>query len=149
MLRILVPILVLMSAPAFAFEEINTSYFGNTALDGYDSTAYFDEGKPQTGQETFSYSWKGAEWHFASAADRDQFAANPDAYAPQYGGYCSNQMSLGNLSDIDPGVWLIHEGKLYLFGHDVGLHRWQRTGIEARIRDADRNWQEYLKKIQP
>ena len=33
-----------------------------------------------------------------------RFTASPEAFAPQYGGYCSNQMSLGNLSDIGTKV---------------------------------------------
>ena len=135
---------VLIVHPAVAFEEINTGYFDATALQGYDSTGYFSQSRPVEGDKTFSIKWKGAEWRFADAKSRDLFAANPEDYAPQYGGYCSNQMSLGNLSDIDPGVWLIHEGKLYFFGHKEGKDRWQKTGIAARIEDADRHWKEYL-----
>lgn len=36
-----------------------------------------------------SHRWNGATWHFASGANRDQFAAAPEKYAPQYGGYCA------------------------------------------------------------
>ncbi len=136
----------LMSLPAAAFEEINTGYFNETALQGYDSTRYFSDRQAIEGQKTYSFKWKGADWHFADARSRDLFAVNPDGYAPQYGGYCSNQMSLGNLSDIDPGVWLIHDKKLYFFGHKEGKDRWEATGIAARIKDADLHWKEYLAK---
>jgi len=131
---------------AFAADEINKTLIGDIAVDGYDSTAYFQKSKPSEGDGDYSLDYKGATWRFADAISRDLFAANPDSYAPQYGGYCSNQMSLGNISDIDPHVWLIFDGKLYLFGHDVGRQRWQQTGIAERIKDADTNWQTYLAK---
>ena len=141
-----ITLLFMGAGTAAAFDEVNTTLLGDLAVDGYDSTAYFKQSKPAEGQGDFTFEYKGANWRFADAASRDLFAANPDAYAPQYGGYCSNQMSLGNLADIDPGVWLIYGGKLYLFGHDAGRQRWQTTGIEARIKDADKNWQAYLAK---
>ncbi|MEH6547519.1 MAG: YHS domain-containing (seleno)protein [Sneathiella sp.] len=139
-------ILFVSAGSAWAFDEINKSYLGDLAVDGYDSVAYFNTQKPGEGQDSYTAEWKGATWRFANAESRDLFMASPESYAPQYGGYCSNQMSLGNLSDIDPGVWLIFEGKLYLFGHDVGRERWEETGIAARIQDADKNWQQYLAK---
>lgn len=129
---------------AAAFDEVNTSFLGNKAVSGYDSTAYFTKARPEEGKGSFIFKYKGANWQFADQKSRDLFAADPEAYAPQYGGYCSNQMSLGNLADTDPGVWLIHKGRLYLFGHDVGRDRWQGLGIDEQVKAADRNWQEYL-----
>ncbi len=129
---------------ASAFEEIQTGYFNKTALQGFDSSRYLTDGLSVKGSKTFVFDWKGATWHFADAESRDLFAASPNQYAPQYGGYCSNQMSLGNLSNIDPGVWLIHKEKLYFFGHQIGKDRWQETGIDARIKDADRHWKKYM-----
>ncbi|WP_181905141.1 YHS domain-containing (seleno)protein [Aestuariispira insulae] len=130
--------------PLMAADEINTGYFNDLALKGYDSTAYFSQGKAQSGDERISFEWKGAVWLFAREADRNLFAANPEAFAPQYGGYCSNQMSLGRLSDTDPHVWLIQDGKLYLFGHEAGRNRWEQTGIEAQIQAADRHWKAFI-----
>lgn len=141
---IVIILLFIGAAKAFAFEEVNRTYLGGLAVEGYDSTAYFTKAAPAEGDGEFSVEYKGAKWRFADAKSRDLFAANPEGYAPQYGGYCSNQMSLGNLADIDPGVWLIHDGKLYLFGHDAGKDRWEATGIAARIKDADKNWQAFL-----
>lgn len=130
---------------AHAFDEINTSYLSDEAVSGYDTTAYFQKAEPTEGKNNYSFKWKGAVWKFADKNSLDLFRANPNKYRPQYGGYCSNQMSLGNLSNINPGVWLIHADKLYLFGHDIGRQRWKDTGISARILDADAHWQKYLK----
>ena len=50
------------------------------AIRGYDAVAYFEDGQPQPGSAAFSHDWKGAVWLFASAANRDAFAANPKRY---------------------------------------------------------------------
>lgn len=137
-------VLLLSAGSSLAFDEVNKTLISGVAVDGYDSVAYFNTHQAEEGIREYTLNWKGATWRFADAESRDLFAASPDTYAPQYGGYCSNQMSLGNLSDVDPGVWLIHDRKLYLFGHDVGKIRWEKTGIAARIQEADRHWQTYI-----
>jgi YHS domain-containing protein len=66
--------------------KINSDTFG-VAIKGYDTVAYFTEGRAVKGKSKFSYSWNDAEWYFASAENRDLFAADPEHYAPKYGGY--------------------------------------------------------------
>jgi hypothetical protein len=65
---------------------VNTDEFG-IAIQGYDTVAYHTEGRPVKGKSAFSFKWNDAVWHFASTEHRALFAANPDRYAPQYGGY--------------------------------------------------------------
>jgi YHS domain-containing protein len=60
---------------------------GGVAIKGYDTVAYFTAGKPVKGDEQFAYEWNGAKWLFSSTKHRDLFAADPEKYAPQYGGY--------------------------------------------------------------
>lgn len=67
-------------------KKINTNIFG-VAIKGYDTVAYFTEGRAVKGKSKFSYNWNDARWYFASAKNRDLFAADPDRYAPKYGGY--------------------------------------------------------------
>ena len=69
--------------------KINTGYFGNVAIKGYDPVAYFTEGKAMEGSEDHALKWLGANWHFASNEHKEMFAATPTAYAPQYGGHCA------------------------------------------------------------
>ena len=71
---------------AWAIEPINTDKRG-WAIKGYDTVAYFTQGKPLKGSVEFAYQWMGVEWHFASAEHLDLFQSNPEKYAPQYGGY--------------------------------------------------------------
>lgn len=73
-------------APGMAFDKINKSNNG-IAIKGYDSVAYHTEGRAIKGNKNFSYKWNDAEWYFATAENRDLFAANPERYAPQYGGF--------------------------------------------------------------
>ena len=128
-----------------AFEEVNTGYFDKTALAGYDAVSYFRQTRAIRGEQSFSVEWKGATWLFANEENRKRFVSSPESFVPQYGGYCSNQMSLGNLSDIDPEVWRIIDGRLYLFGHDEGRVRW-KSDTQERITDADGHWRDFLER---
>ena len=101
-------------------EIVNTGYFGDVAIRGYDPVAYFTENKAIEGSERFSHHWLGATWHFASAKNRDLFVRQPLKYAPQYGGHCADGVSLGTITtNIDPKAWRIIDGKLYL-NYDPG-----------------------------
>jgi len=74
------------ASQASAFDEVNKDFFG-VAIKGYDPVAYFTEGEAVKGKSELSHSWNEAKWYFASEANRDLFAADPERYAPQYGGY--------------------------------------------------------------
>jgi YHS domain-containing protein len=75
------------------------------AIDGYDTVAYFTDGQPLPGDAAYSQEWQGAVWLFASAEHRDAFAANPEKYAPQFGGYCAYAISKGHAVKAKPEVW--------------------------------------------
>ena len=83
--------------------------------------------------------WKGAEWRFASAANRDLFSAEPEKYAPQFGGYCAFAVSLGYLAKGDPEAWTVHDGKLYLNYNKSVRKRWAKD-IDGNIEKGDANW---------
>ena len=105
-----------LSVSAFAKTVKRFSQSGKQlALKGYDTTAYFDTGKPASGTNATVVKWKGATWRFVSEADAEQFRADPEAYAPQFGGYCTRAMSLGKEVPGDPEVWRIHKGNLHVF----------------------------------
>jgi len=114
------------------------------AIKGYDAVAYFEQSAPVKGSPKFTYQWMEATWLFASAQNRDRFAANPQRYAPQYGGYCSYAVSQGHTAPIDPEAWHVVDGKLYLnYSKDV-QKKWEedRAGY---IHKADQNWPELHK----
>ena len=115
------------------------------AVKGYDVVAYFKENKPVKGNKEFQYEWMGAGWQFSSAANRDLFAANPGKYAPQYGGYCAFGVSEGHKAPVDPNVWKVVDGKLYL-NYDESLVKEWRKDIPGRIAKADKNWMKVRNK---
>ena len=115
------------------------------ALRGYDPVAYFTESKPVKGDPAFGLQWKGAIWHFASAANRDAFRAAPEKYAPQYGGYCAFGTAQGYAVQTEPDAWKIVDGKLYLNYNQSVRTRWEQD-IPGFIDTADKNWPNVLKK---
>jgi YHS domain-containing protein len=136
---LLVLIALGFALPAAARGVVNASSFTGTAIEGYDPGAYFHEGRPIDGQSAFAHDWMGVTWYFASAENRDLFAADPDRYAPQYGGYCAWAVGQGYTATIDPEAWRIIEGKLYLnYSKDVQA-QWARD-IPGNIARGDANW---------
>ncbi len=117
---------------------------GGAAINGYDPVAYFELKGPVKGTSEFSLSWNGATWHFASAANRDLFEADPEAHAPQYGGYCAYAVSRGYTASTDPDAWSVHDGKLYLNYNRLVRALWSRD-IPGNIANGDANWPGVLK----
>lgn len=122
---------------AAAFEPVYSD--GGAAIGGYDPVAYFTEGKPVAGSEAFTAEHDGATWRFASAANRDAFVADPERYAPQYGGYCAYAVSEGYTAEVDPDAWSIVDGRLFLNYSKSIQRRWERNRDE-RIATGDSNW---------
>lgn len=135
----------LMSTPVLAVKttggEYNTLYAGLGAK-GYDVVAYFTEGKPVAGVERYEYTYGGVTWRFASKEHRALFAANPEKYAPQYGGFCSWGVSQGKLFDIDPvDGWTLHDGRLYL-NFNADINKTFRKDPRGFVAKAARHWPE-------
>jgi hypothetical protein len=146
-----VTIAILSFGKAAAEERIpvNTGYFGNVAILGYDPVAYFTDGRAVQGKPEINQSWLGATWHFASIEHRDAFAAEPMSYAPQYGGFCAGSVSMGKITDnIDPNSWRIIDGKLYLFGGSGGLEQDFDPAASQILAGAEAQWPEVKKQFQ-
>ncbi|MEG5046473.1 YHS domain-containing (seleno)protein [Microcoleus sp. B4-C1] len=109
------------------------------ALDGQDVVAYFTQSKLVMGVSQFKHNWGGTTWIFANAANRDQFAKNPENYAPQYGGYCAQGTSEGHLVVTQPDAWKIVNGKLYL-NYDKKVQAQWMGDIPGHIASGNKNW---------
>ncbi len=109
------------------------------AIDGTDAVAYFRESRPVAGNPLIAYEWNGAVWHFASEENRAAFVADPEAFAPQYGGYCAYAVSEGYTASTVPEAWRIVDGKLYLNFSRRIQRRWERD-IPGRIVAGNANW---------
>lgn len=117
------------------------------AIEGYDPVAYFTQGKPVRGTAEHSLEWSGVTWHFSNRSNRETFRENPDAYAPEYGGYCAYAVSQGSLASIDPQQWTIRDDRLYL-NYSFWIKTQFTRSIESHIRSADQNWPELRNRAQ-
>lgn len=135
----MVPASVLAAKP-----QIYTSFLSSAAVGGYDTVAYFTQGKPVKGSSKFVTEWKGAKWYFSSAENLAKFKANPTAYAPQYGGYCAYGVSQNAAVKGDPLLWKIVDGKLYLNINKQVVNIWQKD-IPGYITQANKRWPNVLK----
>jgi YHS domain-containing protein len=143
--------LLLIGISAFAAPPVNTlknSFFASqtdTAINGYDSVAYFTQNAPVKGQDAHTYEWKGAKWKFASAANLELFKNNPDKYAPQYGGYCAYGVAKDGLVKVEPDQFTIFEGKLYL-NYDASVQKEWAKDRAGYIKQADIKFPQLLAK---
>ncbi len=124
-------------------DAVYKSSWSGVAINGYDPVAYFSEGKAVEGSDSFTHTWNDAIWRFASAESRDVFAANPEAYAPQYGGYCAWAVSQGYTASTDPEAWRVVDGKLYL-NYSKGVQKNWEEDAPGNIAKADTNWPKVL-----
>ncbi|MDA8019516.1 MAG: YHS domain protein [Thermoanaerobaculia bacterium] len=123
---------------AHAADSVNTTRRG-VAIEGYDPVSYFTDGAPVAGQKDLTFAWNGATWRFSSVEHRDLFAAAPERYAPQFGGYCAWAVAHGKTAGIDPEAWKIVEGRLYLNYSRKIQRRWEED-IEGNIARAEGHW---------
>jgi len=110
-------------------------------LKGYDPVTYFTQNKAVKGEPKYQSTYQGATYYFSSAADLSAFKKNPARYIPQYGGFCANGMRNKQANDIDPTVFFIVKGKLYLCTSPAAEKEF-RSNKEENIRKADQNWDE-------
>ena len=112
---------------------------GRAAIRGYDPVAYHLEKKPVLGKPEFKAVWNGAEWRFASAANRDAFKLDPARYAPAFGGYCAYGASNGYKVSTDPDAFAIEGGKLYL-NYSIPVQNTWNKDRPGYIEKATANW---------
>jgi YHS domain-containing protein len=114
-------------------------------LKGYDPVAYFTDGKPVQGDANFAYEWDEGRYHFASAKHRDMFAADPERYAPNFGGYCTGAMSRNVRAEGDPEGWVIQEGKLYVFGQAKfrAIALADPAFVASLLENARKHWRDF------
>ena len=119
------------------------------ALDGYDPVAYFKQKKAIEGKASITAELDGIRYRFASEANKNIFLSSPQAYEPQYGGWCAYAMGAkGEKVEVDPETFKIIDGKLYLFYNrffNNTLDTWNKD--EATLKaNADKNWSKLMVK---
>jgi len=120
--------------------KANTATVDHIAIQGYDTVAYFTDGKPVKGSSEFEVLFDDSKWRFANASHKALFEADPDRYIPQYGGSCASGMAGGISVPANPENWAIVDGNLYMVaGGKADLDEWKRNAA-ANIKAADENW---------
>ncbi len=131
-------VMAVNTAVLFAAEPTTAKVHG-VAIKGYDPVAYFTEGHAIKGNSAYAYNWNEASWYFSKPENRDLFAANPERYAPQFGGHCANGLSKGKLVAADPEEWTIVDDKLYMNYNRPARDDW-RANKAVMIEKATSNW---------
>ena len=132
---------------AFAFfaqaqEPANNLNDDGFVADGYDVTAYFS-GKAVAGTKAYVATYNDAKYMFVNQSNLDAFEANPEKFAPKYGGYCAYAVAGNKKYAIDPESYLIQDGELLLF-YDGAFadtrKKWQKQGAKELKVKADQYW---------
>ncbi|MEO9275450.1 YHS domain-containing (seleno)protein [Marinomonas sp. 5E14-1] len=138
-------LLFVVSQFSFAADAISTGFLSNKAVSGYDTVAYFTENRPVKGSNKYKAEYQGADWYFSSQEHLNLFKAEPEKYAPQFGGYCAWAISAQNdFASSDPEQWAIVEGKLYLNYNQSVKEKWDADRA-LHIQQADKNWPNLIK----
>jgi YHS domain-containing protein len=128
-----------LSALALAARAGEFNESSGVAIKGYDPVAFFKESKPVRGKDNLRFDYKGSTFIFSNADNRAAFAADPEKYVPQYGGYCAFGTARGYKADIDPATFTVVDGRLYLNYNTQVQKEW--AADRARfIRQADERW---------
>jgi YHS domain-containing protein len=136
--------LVLYASAAFAADEYNVSngltLSGNPlGVHGIDPTPLFGGQPARPGSAAFSAEHDGVDYYFASADARDRFTGDPQAFLPQYGGFCAFGVSLGKKLNGDVRYADIVDGKLYLFVNEGILQKYLENR-ETVLAGAKATW---------
>jgi hypothetical protein len=122
-------------AHAGAFLEEN-----GVALARFDPLSYFSPDRQLIyGDQQRAFDYKGSKFYFITNAHLDAFKADPEHFAPQFGGYDAYAASQGSKVVPNPRVFIIHDGKLYLFRDRESLRRWKEDAA-GNIERANQTW---------
>ena len=125
---------------------IVTDPFTGIAISGMDPVSYFTEPAPLPGLAEYEYIWNNVTWRFATAANRDVFAAAPEIYWPQFGGHDVTGVSRGFISDSDPSIFTVFKQRLYLF-YSAANREAFLLSPDAAARMAEEKWPELSKNL--
>ena len=131
---------VLISSLSFATTSTSTDA-NDVILSGYDAVSYFTKEAPTQGDSKISSVYNGAIYHFASAANRDAFKADPAKYAPQYGGFCAFGTTISQKIGVNPKIYEVIDGKLFVQSSAKALELFQPEKV-SKIETANKNWKE-------
>jgi YHS domain-containing protein len=129
-------------------ERIVVDWHTGLAIGGYDPVAFYTDGKPVLGSPDLEFRYGGAVWRFCNSGNREAFAARPDVYMPQFGGYDPLGVAHGVAVAGNPSVWLIAGGRLFLF-YDRARMATFTADPDRIVATAERKWPNVLRTLSP
>ena len=139
LLFVLLALVALAPTARATTARIVVDWYTGLAIGGYDPVAFYTDDKPVLGSPDLEFSYGGAVWRFRNVGNRAAFAARPDVYMPQFGGYDPLGVAAGIAVAGNPQAWLIAGGRLYLF-YDRGRLNTFAADAGGIVAAADRNW---------
>lgn len=118
------------------------------AIYGFDPVAYFTEAAARPGQPELELRFAGAVWRFRNPGNRSAFAANPEVYAPRFGGHDPISIGHGASAPGHPLLWLIEGKRLYLF-HSEASRAAFIPAPDRAIAGAERHWPAVARTLVP
>lgn len=134
------------STAVWAADEYNVSS-GLTAasvplgLHGVDPVEFIATANPIEGSATYTAVHDGVAYYFSTEANMKTFEADPQAYLPQNGGFCTFGVSVGKKFDGDPEYHAVIDNKLYVFLNRAIFDEFNKDR-QGTISKAATNWKE-------
>jgi len=112
---------------------------GDVALGGYCPVAYAAMGKAVKGNSQFASEYQGKTYALANGEAKKMFDKAPEDYVVAYDGWCATGMAHGMKVESDPTVFVVRDGKTYLFSNDEAraMFTADAAGVIAK---ANKNW---------
>ncbi len=129
-------------------ERVVVDWHTGLAIGGYDPVAYFTDGEPLLGKADLELRHGGAIWRFRNVGNRDAFAAHPEIYQPQFGGYDPVGVAHGTAVPGNATIWLIRGERLFLFYDGERLKKFS-ADPDRVISAADRKWPAVMQDLTP
>jgi hypothetical protein len=120
-------------------ERIVVNRYSGLAIEGFDPVAYFTEAQPVLGLPDFEAAEAGTVWRFHNASNRDAFAAHPEIYGPQFGGYDPIDVARGVAYAGNPRFFVVTGQRLYLFGREESRNAFAANPAKF-LKDARARW---------
>jgi hypothetical protein len=140
-------VVLMVAVPwSHAAEPVAFNHDTGLAIDGFDPVAYFTDGRARPGRPDLELRSGGANWRFANEGNMAAFAADPEVYAPQFGGYDPVAVVRGAATPGHPELWLIAENQLYLFYSEAARAAFARDP-DSVIEAAERHWPGVMRSV--
>ena len=120
-------------------QRVVADRFTGLAIAGFDPVAYFTDARPMAGDPDYELSEEGVVWRFRNERNRASFAANPEIYGPQFGGYDPVDVARGVAYPGNPKLWLVSGQRLYLFGREESRDAFAAAPA-AIVAEARKRW---------